>query len=258
MQPNEGASQRFFGALRSRSKELSAAGVEGLWFLHKPPGLRLRIGARALTPSTNSVVDRMLEEWVREGTMVSSFCSIYEPEAFQFGGPEAMELVHRHFTEDTRAWLEWSRLREHSPPRVTTLVVSLAAMVDLFERTIRVSEEIWDVWMNVAKLYEGASSSALDVPAIGLRELESIGGAALLRLCDIYRAANAAFADGLADLWRRGALSSGRRGILPFVAIFHWNRFGVDPESIARLAGAMSIAYDPKAGLTGRAMDVCR
>ncbi|MFO0552966.1 MAG: thiopeptide-type bacteriocin biosynthesis protein [Polyangiaceae bacterium] len=246
----ERACARFFDALTARLPELEARGVTAFWFLHKPPGLRLRFELSEVG-SAREALDTAHDELVAEGLVESWFPSVYEPEVHQFGGPDAMELVHRHFVADSRACLAWQSVRASGRSKVTSQVVSLAAMVDLFERCIGAPEEVWDVWMNVAGIYETSIEDALDAPAIDLSRLERFAGAAVSPIVAEYRRANEALATGLAELVRCGKLRAGRRSVLPFVAIFHFNRYGLDVDTIRRISGAMCRTYDPKVGMRG-------
>jgi thiopeptide-type bacteriocin biosynthesis protein len=236
----------FFSALAPSLPELRGGGGGScFWFVRKEPGLRLRFGGEAMTADVAAIFDAL----VASGAVTSWFSSVYEPETHQFGGPEAMDAAHRWFDRDTAAWFAWNDLGGRQ--RITPNVLSLAVLVDLFERCLEAREEVWDVAENLAHLY-AAPPDDTAAPAIGLSQLGQ-----LLRevepVAAIYRDANAALAGELAALWRRGALTAGRRGILPFVAAFHWNRYRAPLVAITRIVGAMRSAYDPKAGFIGAA-----
>ena len=50
-------------------------------------------------------------------------------------------------------------------------------------------------------------------------------------------------------VYGEGELTVGMRTLLPFVAMFHCNRFGLDGDRQAMLARAMVDAWDPKRAL---------
>ncbi len=244
------AERELFAALGPLFGPAREEGLECSWFVRKPPGLRLRLGGRRLPVDIEPRVQRLLDDLTRSGVVRQAFGSVYEPESFSLGGPACVDLVHRYFSQDTTAWLEWRALHTERPLPFTREVLSLAVMVDLVQRCVGPREEIWDVWCNVASAH-APCPTRLDVPAIGLAELESMGGPRLRPVLERHVQAHTELAQGLELRWREGRLGVGRRALLATLAAFHWNRYRIEGPTIARLADAMVRAYDPHRGLRG-------
>ena len=160
--------------------------------------------------------------------------------------------MHTYFAADTRALL---LAAASSQRRVSNTVVSLAILNDLFERSLQVHEEIWDVWSNLEAMYRGHARPGAALLPLGLAGLRRLGGPLELALADLYEHANSELAAALDATWRRGNLTCGRRSILPYLAAFHWNRHGFELERMATLADAMALAWNPKRNLRGAAVD---
>jgi thiopeptide-type bacteriocin biosynthesis protein len=224
-------------------------GAGCLWLLRKDPGLRLRIRDLDL-----EAVRPGLARLQAAGLIADFFPGVYEPEVHQFGGPEVMRAVHTYFDADTTALLRLATLPNR---RLASAVLSLAVLNDLFERVVLVHEEVWDVWCNLQAMYRGHGRPGPGVPALGLADLRRLAGPGELALADHYESANRDLASAIDHSWRRGALTCGRRAILPYVAAFHWNRHGFDLERMATLSDAMALTWNPKRGLRGAAIEAC-
>ncbi|MBL8970719.1 MAG: thiopeptide-type bacteriocin biosynthesis protein [Myxococcales bacterium] len=222
-------------------------GARDLWLLRKDPGLRLRLRNLEL-----AAVRPGLARLQAAGLLSTWFPGVYEPEYHQFGGPAATAAVHTYFAADTRALL---LAASSSQRRVSTTVVSLAILNDLFERCLQVHEEVWDVWSNLDAMYRGHARPGAALLPLGLPGLRRLGGPTELALADLYEHANTELAAALDATWRRGELTCGRRSILPYLAAFHWNRHGFEPERMATLSDAMARAWNPKRNLRGAAID---
>lgn len=220
-----------------------------MWFLRKDPGLRLRIRDLDL-----DLVRPALARLQDAGMISAWFPGIYEPEVHQFGGPEAMHAVHAYFDADTAALV---RLATSSNRRLASTVLTLAVLNDLFERAVLVHEEVWDVWCNLQAMYRGHGRPRPEVPALGLAGLRRLAGPDEHAIIELYAVANRELAAAFDRLWRRGALTCGRRAILPYVAAFLWNRHGVDIERMATLSDTMAAAWNPKRNLRGAAIEAC-
>jgi thiopeptide-type bacteriocin biosynthesis protein len=220
--------------------------VTAAWFVRKPPDVRLRLAVPDLDvvkPELASLLDGL----VRDGTLTTWFPSPYEPETVQLGGEAATALAHAWFDADTRAW---SVRRRGS--RVSDEALTLLVLTDLFRRVCPDRGECWDAWCNLARVHEGRGwTGALRAPA------EPIDGATFaerdLAVLRHYQRANQAYADGMDAVWQRGELLYGVRTVLPFVALFHWNRLGLSTASRQRVYRRRIAADDPRAGMIGGA-----
>jgi thiopeptide-type bacteriocin biosynthesis protein len=222
------------------------------YFMRKPPDLRLRFRGPALERDVAPAVTALLARLRRQGFVRRSFSSVYEPETWQFGGPEAMRLVHAHFAADSTAWLAMDRLWAADRAALMPQALTLAVVNDLLCRTLEGRAEVWDVWCNLAQqLPPPADQEPPGWAIFGLCELLPAVSPAEATIVRRYARANAALGAGLLRICSRGRLRCGLRAILPFVAQFHFHRYGLDGSTQAALAAAMVQAFSPKRGMRG-------
>lgn len=225
--------------------------VSRFFFVRKPPDLRLRFlgpdPERDLAPE----IGKRLALLKRRGHVTRHFRSVYEPEIRQFGGPEATDRVHAHFDCDTRGWLAFDGLEAAGKRTVPPETLTLAVMNDLFLATLGCPSEVWDVWENVVRAAGVAEGATPAIPAFGLDEILAGLDPAQARIARAYQRGNGLLARGLQRAWNRGRLECGLRAILPFVAMFHFNRHGFDGARYGPLVRAMARAWNPKRGLRG-------
>jgi len=236
---------------------LRTAGADSLWFVRKPPGLRVRLGGR-LGPRLRPVLEDILQDAREDGDVVEWFYSAYEPETYDLGGPGATEAAHRYFDADTRLYLARERLVTAGGVALSPATQCLAVLADLFTRTTGDHGEAWDVWCNLERLYAGVEAPGLTLAPVSLAGLRRRAGTAEAHLLSAHEAANIAYAAELDGLWRRGELLWGRRAILPAIAAFVWNRHAVPAATIAACVRAMVVAHNPKRGFVGLAVDPVR
>jgi thiopeptide-type bacteriocin biosynthesis protein len=226
--------------------------IKCFFFARKPPDLRLRF--LCASPESELLLDleTILLELQKSGLVSHFFRSVYEPEVLQFGGTEAMALVHRYFETDSLAWTALDLLEEANARIIATDTLVLAVMNDLFLRTLSCSAEVWDAWCNLAK---SIPSSQTDTPPrTEIVLIESIVPSACAeeeRILRNYLEANQQLATGLQHTWTEGKLLCGMRALLPFIAMFHFNRHGLDSVRQVAIASAMKQAWNPKQGLRG-------
>ena len=129
--------------------------------------------------------------------------------------------------------------------RLAALCAAMAACADVLELTDRTDaiEQLCGCSDEVPQ-FEGACVETLSVEQLG--GWASVSERAVLRR---YRSANRRLATALQQIWSEGELTVGMRTLLPFVAMFHCNRFGLDGDRQAMLARAMVDAWDPKRAL---------
>jgi thiopeptide-type bacteriocin biosynthesis protein len=196
--------------------------LQSWFFVRKDPGVRLRLRF-ASAPPLDALATR-LERWRRRDRFVAWTPACYEPEERLFGGADGLEAAHAFFAADSALWAEYQRAagrsRAPTPPAVlTTLVIG-----DLLDRCLDGPEEVWDAWGQIA------AAHGLQPPfpsAQAPAPLPEVRGAALsVRLH--YQQVSAALAQRLRRLAGAGRLTVGRRRFLTSIALFHWNRFGVD------------------------------
>lgn len=229
------------------------------FFLHKPPGLRLRLQRAAAGGDLDDVVDRALTSWQDAGLVGTVEHGVYEPESTLFGGPRSMEFVHALFTVDSLVWLD-----RHAGPRGADAspawLVSLAALRSVLTGLEITGWEDLGVWAEVRDragrrladddraTYAGSADAVRDVWT--RRDLIPL-------LLDATAATavaehEAALLDGarrwLAGYFTRPGVAVGPRAAVAMYVVFHWNRGGLTPTEQALVAEAL--AQRPADGAT--------
>ncbi|MFG3203845.1 thiopeptide-type bacteriocin biosynthesis protein [Streptomyces sp. NPDC048192] len=238
--PGPAAWPRAYRVIAGTARELLAAGaVRSFFFMHKPPGLRIRFEA-----STAADAGILREELLsRFGTSGAGprppLCGVYEPETYLFGGPLSMRYVHELFTADSLAWLDHHLGAVDDPARpVADWRVSLVLLDGLLKGLAVVGWEHRGVWQVVRdEAGRSLSGRALDDDArraaAGIAEAWRAGREGLLApVPPERRAVVEAHADAVrraAERWRSGYFESGNAVLGPrraaaHHAVFHWNR----------------------------------
>ena len=235
--------------------------VEQIFFMHKPPGIRLRfLGVHdQFLPELSKQLDRL----VRQGTITNGSRTVYDAEIYQFGGETGLQIAHTFFTLESLAVLAYHRLhlqqRTIFPPIEFSLV-----LLDSFLRKVTEDEwELWDVWCKMA-LTGRLPGPVYDETAVDSTQLATVREAFLPLLRDStvtlacvsaaertilahYREKLPPIVTRLLEARDSGALLWGLREILPFWIIFHWNRMGFDLDRQRLLTLVMTRILDPKA-----------
>jgi thiopeptide-type bacteriocin biosynthesis protein len=235
--------------------------VTHVWFVRKPPDLRLRIGGPGLDPAVAVEVRRVLGRARRDGAVVRATRSVYEPETRKFGGPGAMAAVHRWADADTTAWRALDRRGaglDATPALVDALVG--ARLDDLFVRGVEDHGEIWDCWWNLGSGVDAAAGvTQLDVGhAVAPADLDEL----VAGLVAAGRADDAATVDTASEAGARliralhreraaGRLGVGLRAVLAHVGRGCCNRWGVGSERQAALVVSRAARWDPARGMRG-------
>ncbi|MFI2205407.1 thiopeptide-type bacteriocin biosynthesis protein [Streptomyces sp. NPDC020192] len=233
--PRPSAWHRTYRFLADTARDLIASGtVDSFFFMHKPPGLRVRFEARKPEHSLlRAVLARRLREL--DGQAAPPVFGVYEPETYLFGGPRSMRLVHELFTVDSLAWLD-----HHTDDGQAALAdwrLSLVLLGELLGGLGVVGWEHRGVWEVVRDDTGRRLGTGLDGDtrraAAGILDAWRTGPRALLDpLPDKRRAAVEAHADAVrrgAERWRTGYFESGDATVGPrraaaYYVIFHWNR----------------------------------
>ena len=118
-------------------------------------------------------------------------------------------------------------------------------------RTLGDGAEVWDAWCNYAQLVPHATEETPALEPTTLSSLSAVASDDEKLVLAQYAAANERLSSRLLDLKREGLLQCGLRAVLPFIAMLHLHRFGMQPEQHAALARAMTESWDPRRGLRG-------
>ena len=214
------------------------------FFIRKHPCWRIRYQPAS---GTRASTEHQLDELAAAGCITGWTRVIYEPEAFAFGGPQAMDTAHRLFHADSRCLLGYLRDQPAGGHRreISLMLCSImmrAASQDLFEQG--------DVWARVAAYRKAPPPVGPDRPGLPgkVRHLITADtgswmrhGAALGRH-DVWAAAYEAAGRDLAGLNAAGRLHRGLRDILAHHVIFAWNRAGLPYKTQSVLADAAKTA----------------
>jgi len=216
------------------------------FFMRKPPGIRLRFALRAPQEDTAREIEACVMKLVKRKFVTRFYRSVYEPETFKFGGPEAVAAVHAHFFADSTAWWRWEQLRYAAATNIDSKLLSVCVLNDLFAQCLDGPEEVWDVWCRIATLH-GASvvSDGPATPPIRIEHLIDEVTRNEQIILRNYRTHNRAIARKLAAISSNGKLIFGKRLVLPQIAIYHWNRYGFTPDDRTSMFTAMLRSWSP-------------
>lgn len=244
---------------------LHAAVAEGraraLFFMNKPPGLRLRLlgPADALLTALAARLDAL----VADGVVRRWSAGVYDPEVALFGGPAGLELAHACFTVESLAVLAYHGARLRGEATLGPDEFSLALLHPLICGVADDSFEAWDVWCKLertgrlpggARLYPADPDVARALALRGaIGELLDDLDATLARASPVEAAALRGCLAALPAIGRRlraaqadGGLVCGARELVPFWIVFHWNRMGFGLERQRQLARLMVVARHPR------------
>lgn len=222
--------------------------VSDFFFMHKPPGLRVRFAvAPGRAPWVRDRLRELTGRWRAAGLVTGARLGVYEPEEQLFGGPVSMRHVHRLFTVDATTWLDFHAAGSGAP----AWALSLAMLRPVFAGLHIAGWEQCDTWGRVARAgRELPPGGPVDtgVADVALRrwwnrpvELAAALPVPARRLAD--RHANRV-APLLRD-WRRGYFDTedavlGPRQACAFYTVFHWNRAALSYGRQVLIAGALS------------------
>lgn len=214
-----------------------------LWFVRKPPGLRVRAHPEGEGTDVLALIAAGLRD---DGIVVSVRESVYEPEARRFGGGRAMERVHSFFHVDSRGFIAWHVQRARA--RLAPAVASLAVVSTLFDRLLGgAGSEIWDAWANLAAMHgiehEGATARPLPPPTFA--QLQALAADHESAVLADYDRGCEALAAGVEALRREGDFRVGLRAFAADVALFHWNRWGLVRAQRVELCEGALAAFHP-------------
>ncbi|MFF9570688.1 thiopeptide-type bacteriocin biosynthesis protein [Streptomyces sp. NPDC014685] len=238
--PRSHAWPRLYDRLAGTARGLLDAGLaQEFFFMHKPPGLRVRFqapGAVGFVPLRTELLDRLKEF---DGLAAPPVCAVYEPESYLFGGPAAMPGVHEVFTADSLAWLDrHARRADGEGHTVPDWRLSLALLRELFDGLHIVGWEHRGVWEAVRtdtgrSFPGGLRDDALRQAAHGIRTYWERPRAQWPDgLPEAWRGWGEQHGEAMrraADHWRTGYFESGEavrgpRRAAAHAVIFHWNR----------------------------------
>ncbi|MCC3767572.1 thiopeptide-type bacteriocin biosynthesis protein [Streptomyces sp. UNOC14_S4] len=178
---------------------------------------------------------------------------IYEPETHAFGGPEAMDIAHHLFHDDSCQVLDHLARTRHQ--RDSRLEMSLLLLTALMRGAAQDWYEQGDIWakITVDRPATPNEASRLDSAKNMLKPFLMVDtgpDTALVttgRLSDaaIWLAAFTTAGRRLQRTAQSGQLARGLRAVLAHHALFHFNRLGIPHSTQALLAlGAKEIIFE--------------
>ncbi|HEX4788680.1 MAG TPA: thiopeptide-type bacteriocin biosynthesis protein [Actinospica sp.] len=248
---------QLYSRLADTARELLGSGLaRDFFFMHKPPGLRVRFCAqdRGRVPELRVRSAARLDPGeAGEPGWSRPVAGVYEPETYLFGGAVSMDYVHRLFTADSLAWLDRfatpNSTLDSTPDSATDRAmreesasggwrVSLVLLRALLDGLGVVGWEDRGVWQVVReeagrRLAGGLSDPQARRAAAGIRGYWRQPASAQI---DAFPAALRPLLRGRRDevcraaqAWRAGYFESGRPEVGPRRAaahcvVFHWNR----------------------------------
>jgi thiopeptide-type bacteriocin biosynthesis protein len=225
----------------------------GFFFMHKPPGLRVRFCG--VDDGCAGVLGDALDGLVADEAITSWTPSPYDAEVAQFGGASGLSLTHRWFTAESLAVLEHHRLRLHGAARIGSELFSLL-LIDRLLRRLCDDWERWDVWCKLTltgRLTDAAARTVDPSRARATRLLLSHQSRILRAASEPERTLFARYDAALDEIApdidaavNAGTLLWGLREILPFWIVFHWNRMRFDAATQDSLGALMVAALSPK------------
>jgi len=219
------------------------------WFIRKPPGLRLRLGGGGFGAGARADLRSLLDHERERRRIEGWHQGRYEPELHRLGGATMLPTVHALFSADTDVWLAWCALRDRGGNKLSAQWMSLASYGDLVLQGTEATEEAWDVWAELHRVYAGtppqAPSPDLGSNRLGSAGLQSLASPQEAQLIGDAVATNARFVTVMRQHAEGGGLVGGPRSLLATLACFYWNRWGVASEACATLCAAMSQDLHP-------------
>ena len=258
--PSSAPAPSLYAAVKDAADEaLSSGSAAEFFYMHKPPGMRLRFREASARPGElEHRLRERLSGWQRQGIITDWRPGVYEPEDHLFGGPVSMRSVHRVFTADSLAWLGYHSSADSCPGPAWAM--SLLMIRALFDALRIVGWEDRDVWDRLRR----QAGRGLGPAADASQTLSRLG--ALLRpawsspdalaeplagpareLAGVYR--DVVLSEGkhwFNDYFNAGAALAGPREVAAFMIVFHWNR-GRFPTARQALLTEALLSREPEA-----------
>lgn len=273
-------------SLRERARTwLADRSIDYLFFMNKPPGMRLRLGGPRLADNFAVELQDFLAAEERTQRIAGHEFGIYDRETYQFGGPAGMPPFHQFCTADSLAVMDlhraWANHRDGDGDGdsngdddafdLDAMSFSLMVLSDLVGKICGDSWEQWDLWCNMelaqrnvavtdelrASVDAALSANRPVLTALAFQPDEVLAQCSepVRALVARYFASNTQVAEALtratrADATGPGRLLYGLRKIIPFYIIFHWNRLGFPMSQQLLMALLMRELLDPKGPAT--------
>jgi len=223
-----------------------ASRIENHFFMHKPPGLRLRFQARPHRRSeVVTAVGLAADRWAASGLVSGWTHGCYEPETALFGGEVSMRFVHRLFSADSSVWLH-----HHAAGRAPAWLVALLltkSLLDAFRITPWEDSDVGHLIQRTGRTLAGTTAASGEVvtrvselwrdPRELLRELNETE----TEVVTSFRAsARAEVPRWQAEYLDTPLVTVGPRRLIACYAVFMWNRARLSPFRQGLLADSLA------------------
>ncbi|MEV7287708.1 thiopeptide-type bacteriocin biosynthesis protein [Streptomyces sp. NPDC093252] len=249
-------------------EELGSGAAVNFFFMHKPPGMRVRFQASA--PRTTEELHRRVTRRMAEHPEIfgNPRRAVYEPESYLFGGPGALPWVHSLFTADSLAWLDHHAARPLTAP--ADWRHSLTLLRELLDGLGIVGWEHRGVWGTLREEAgralggEAARQRGVDRAIDGIQRLWRLDRDRLTaglpeprrRALDTHRTAvhraaldwRERYFDAGDDTGDGAGPSIGPRRAAAYCVVFHWNRARFSAALQRLLTEALATEGTPTGG----------
>jgi hypothetical protein len=142
------------------------------------------------------------------------------------------------------------RVANRSSFLATTLLTGV--LNHLFAEVVGDPAEVWAIWCQcIGEESAHVAGDCLNPVFASIDELRPLASPDEIAILDAYEAANLAMAAGLQQVWSKGKLQRGVRGILATVAMFVLNRHGIDRSAQTLLVHKILQGFEAKGVAAG-------
>ncbi|MFI1015848.1 thiopeptide-type bacteriocin biosynthesis protein [Streptomyces sp. NPDC020965] len=232
--------------------------VDDFYFVHKPPGLRVRLHTTPAHREETAVrLQQTWDELQARNIIAHSGQAVYEPEQQLFGGPTSMRSVHRIFTADSLLWLRYLSLEKPPSPVWALSLSMIRSLLNQLRITELEDRDVWDrVRWQAGRRFQGrppegwASTAArLNFTWLSPGRLDTLREEAIQPAYeDFQRSIAEACAQWHAEYFASPEARVGPREAAAFVLVFHWNRARLPKEWQVGICEALAQGPSYEAG----------
>ncbi|MGX1315639.1 thiopeptide-type bacteriocin biosynthesis protein [Streptomyces calvus] len=255
--PVEERRRDLYEGIREFGEYARSSGVaKELYFMHKPPGVRLRLRACSGRERDLALLATRQARSLSQAGVVSGYApGVYEAESCLFGGSASMRWVHELFSVDSRLWLAYhaSPSLAASEPAWALSLVMTSHLLDSLSITGWERLDVWERVRRAGRALRPAVARSGEI-AEALRKIQSVWTDPARALDSMSAASQSLLAEhqasvaGIGRGWRTHYFDSGEALIGPREAaslaiVFHWNRAGIAPMRQALITEALADRY---------------
>lgn len=241
------------GTRRRASGRLLHRIADDGFFVHKSPGLRLRLRTDlARAAELDRLLTDTLDGFTRRQLIEGWYPSVYEPERSLFGGPVSMRSVHRVFTADSLAWTGFHGLAAPAGPVWAMSLLMLGSLLSALDIVGWEDRNVWDhLRVNAGRVVsdQARRAAAMSRLAAVLRHHWDNPDATRARLSEPAQALAEEYAQAvraeaprwIGEYFRAPGAWLGPRAVAAHTIVFHWNRAALPAHHQALLVAALAV-----------------